>query len=238
MNPNHWFPFDPKVWLTDTLVTDSVTETAHLRLTLWYYLLGQPITADEEKLMTMGKVKLQDWSRVKGELISLGWQPDTTCWRHKRCDKILAEMELSREKRKRQTAPARQAKKAPVTTPVTTVVTTPVTNSVTAVQSQSQVHIKRLIDERLSVPTTKDIAPPVRSSINRSQESELMDRLTAVLGQDEMARAGGHWRVNHVRKHPDRVDRGLAEIERMMKEHIPFTENKAACLEDLMKRWA
>lgn len=96
---------------------------------------------------------------------------------------------------------------------------------------------KRLIDAK-KPPNEK---PPHlngnRSSINRSKEDVLMGRLRHALGEDEMARAGGHWRVDHVRAHPDLLDRALAEVERMIREGEQFSENAAACLEDLVKRW-
>lgn len=76
-----------------------------------------------------------------------------------------------------------------------------------------------------------------RSSLNRSKEDVLMGRLRNALGEDEMARAGGHWRVDHVRAHPDLLDRALSEVERMIREGEQFSENAAACLEDLVKRW-
>lgn len=91
--------------------------------------------------------------------------------------------------------------------------------------------------------TSLTIEPPsangtvTRSSLIRSREKELMGELRRVLGEDEMARCGGHWRSDHVRRHPDLVSRALCEVDRMKKEGIPFTENAAACVEDLIKRW-
>ena len=77
---------------------------------------------------------------------------------------------------------------------------------------------------------------PERSSLNRSQEEALMGNLRELLGEDEMARAGGHWRDNHVRKHPELLFRVLAELERALKEGEAI-RNRAAYCEDLLKRW-
>lgn len=75
-----------------------------------------------------------------------------------------------------------------------------------------------------------------RSSLNRSQEAELMGRLREILGPDEMARAGGHWRVDHVRKHPGLVARVLDEYQRAQREGQAIGNPGAYC-EDLVKRW-
>ncbi len=76
-----------------------------------------------------------------------------------------------------------------------------------------------------------------RSSLNRSREVELMGKLREALGEDEMARCGGQWRVTHVRKHPDKVERVLAELSvKILEGNAPT--NRAAWMVDLMKRWA
>lgn len=74
-----------------------------------------------------------------------------------------------------------------------------------------------------------------RSSSNRS-EKRLMGELRDLLGEDEMARAGGHWRVDWVRKSPSLIERGMAELSNRIKEGNP-PENRGAFLEDLLKRW-
>jgi len=98
---------------------------------------------------------------------------------------------------------------------------------------------KRLNGERLTTIEDRSNGEltVTRSSINRDKETELMGRLTTALGIDEMETTGGHWRVNHVRKHPALLERAIAEVERMTKEGETFTVNAAACLEDLVKRW-
>jgi Helix-turn-helix domain len=49
-------------------------------------------------------------------------------------------------------------------------------------------------------------------------EKELMARLRTLLGEDEMARAGGNWRANWVRKHPALVQSGLNELDQKIRE--------------------
>ncbi len=77
-----------------------------------------------------------------------------------------------------------------------------------------------------------------RSTVTRSVEKRLIGELQDVLGKEEMERAGGHWRKNHVRKHPELVERALAEVKRMVKEGEKFTVSPGACLTDLIKRWS
>jgi hypothetical protein len=67
-------------------------------------------------------------------------------------------------------------------------------------------------------------------------EKQLMGRLRDLLGEDEMARAGGHWRADWVRPHANLVDSALKELDCQIKEGHD-KENRAAWLEDLLKRW-
>ena len=64
-----------------------------------------------------------------------------------------------------------------------------------------------------------------------------MGRLREALGEDEMARAGGHWRANWVRKFPSLVDRGLADLTVQIREGKQIA-NRGAWLQDLLNRWA
>ncbi len=63
-----------------------------------------------------------------------------------------------------------------------------------------------------------------------------MARLRTLLGEDEMARAGGNWRENWVRKHPALVERGLNDLDCEIKEGRD-KNNRGAWLVDLLKRW-
>jgi hypothetical protein len=77
-----------------------------------------------------------------------------------------------------------------------------------------------------------------RSSFDRHiREKELMGRLRDILGRDEMARAGGHWRRDWIRKHPGLVERALADLQNRLKEGHEI-HNRGAWLEDLLKRWS
>jgi hypothetical protein len=67
-------------------------------------------------------------------------------------------------------------------------------------------------------------------------ERSLMGRLRQLLGEGEMNRAGGHWRVDWVRPHGHLVGRALNELESQIKEGND-KDNRAAWLEDLLKRW-
>lgn len=76
-----------------------------------------------------------------------------------------------------------------------------------------------------------------RSSVHRSVEERLMQELRELLGEDEMARAGGNWRVNWVRKKPDLVRSGIDEMRLRLREGF-LIENRAAWLVDLLQRWS
>ncbi len=101
----------------------------------------------------------------------------------------------------------------------------------------NQTSPKRLTDERARVPAALPTTGDNRSSLHRSQESDLMERLASFLGKDEMARAGGHWRVNHARKHPALLERAIADLEHRVKTGEEAKTTRGAWLEDLVKRW-
>lgn len=67
-------------------------------------------------------------------------------------------------------------------------------------------------------------------------EKNLIGRLRKLLGEDEMQRAGGHWRVDWVRLHPRLVESALNDLECQIREKND-KENRAAWVEDLLKRW-
>lgn len=101
---------------------------------------------------------------------------------------------------------------------------------------------KKREDKQLNDERAREVADPPaaglhRSSLNRSEEEDLMGRLRAFLGEDEMARAGGHWRANHVRKHPSLVARALADLEQRVKAGEQAKTTRGAWLTDLVQRW-
>jgi hypothetical protein len=83
-------------------------------------------------------------------------------------------------------------------------------------------------------PETNDVL--CRSSLSRDEENQLFRRLSQFVGANETEGHGGHWRKDHLRQHPALLERVLAEGERMIKEGESI-ENKAAFVEDLIKRW-
>lgn len=96
---------------------------------------------------------------------------------------------------------------------------------------------KRLNDANGSThPEVSKPATVKRSSSNRAFERDMMGKLREVLGEDEMARAGGHWRKDWVRSNPGLLQRALNELGLQLKEGNTI-ENRGAWLEDLLKRW-
>ena len=142
MNPNHWYPRDPKKYLTDTLHLDAVAECAYNRIIDYYYATGRPVPNDDQKLAMIGKVQLADWARVRGEIMLLGFFEDGAVLRHKICDRTIAEQAELNEKKRNQTKAAREARLGNVTEEETTTVTEDVSEDVTAVQVQVQSQIQ------------------------------------------------------------------------------------------------
>ena len=123
------------------------------------------------------------------------------------------------------------------TTQVTTQITTQVTTNEERESVKSEEPKKRLNDAASS-----DAGQPSkgrndnRSSFRRFRENDIMKRLRTLLGEDEMDRAGGHWLKDWVRVHPNLLGRALDELEFKIREGQSF-RNRAAWLEDLLKRW-
>jgi hypothetical protein len=98
--------------------------------------------------------------------------------------------------------------------------------------------LKRLNDERARARETEASgAAANRSSLTRAQERALLERLAAFVGEDEMARAGGHWVTNWIRKHPALLERALADLECQVREGREATSTRGAWLTDLLNRW-
>jgi hypothetical protein len=90
--------------------------------------------------------------------------------------------------------------------------------------------VKRYKDlSRLTVEKTSDRV------VTQVTERYLMDELVKLLGEDEMKTSGGHWRVDHVRVHPEIVDELLGELRYKTKTGFIFSTNPAAWLEGSIK---
>ncbi len=81
-----------------------------------------------------------------------------------------------------------------------------------------------------------DNSPLSAHRISAGNEKELMRRLRILLGNDEMARAGGNWRVAWVRPFPNLVESALNDLDTQIKEGKTI-HNRAAWLVDLLKRF-
>lgn len=75
-----------------------------------------------------------------------------------------------------------------------------------------------------------------RATRQWKRAGELMARVRELLTEPEMKNDGGKWR-NRCNSNPSKVERCIAELERMVKESEPIS-TRAGCLEDLWKRFA
>jgi hypothetical protein len=75
--------------------------------------------------------------------------------------------------------------------------------------------------------------------LSKASEVEIMGRLRTLLGEDEMARAGGEWR-NRLRKSPAVIESGLNELDQKVREAdkgiARKISNRGAWLTDWYKR--
>ncbi len=113
MNDNHWYPRDPSRYLMDTDWCDVETEVAHNRMFETYIVLDRPIKDEPERIQRIGKIKPQDYQRVRGNLLNdLGWFIADGVWRHKGTEETMAESKAKRESQRNRTAPATAARNA------------------------------------------------------------------------------------------------------------------------------
>lgn len=67
------------------------------------------------------------------------------------------------------------------------------------------------------------------------QERELMERLSAAVGEEDMKQFGGDWRNNYVRKNPHELSNALNQFTLLEKQGHLFT-SKSAWLKDRYRR--
>lgn len=111
----------------------------------------------------------------------------------------------------------------------------------TVVEQSSEESCEERLNDATGVTAPVNATP--RLSAHRSGEAyeeQLMGRLRGLLGEDEMARAGGNWRANWVRRHPNLVESGLNELQQKVKEsergYADPIRNRAAWLVDWLMR--
>lgn len=115
----------------------------------------------------------------------------------------------------------------------------PLQESKTEIPHTTRARVKRLNDStvkrdkdlsRLTVEETDD-----QLVASLCTESYLMSELVKLLGTDEMKTSGGHWRVDHVRIHPELLDELMGELRYKIKTGFIFRTNPAAWLEGSIK---
>ena len=89
-------------------------------------------------------------------------------------------------------------------------------------------------------PASMRPAFAVKSLEHQLDEQELMTELSALLDSDpknpdEVKNHGGHWRVNHVRKHPRLLANLLVQLRELIEVNWHFKTNRAAWLESAVK---
>ena len=123
----------------------------------------------------------------------------------------------------------------------TTATATPDNGDTPNITRYNQVYPKRLTDAQGATDGATQPAAGFAHRLSPAFEKEMMARIRALLGQDEMARAGGNWRENWIRKHPAIVQSALNDLDQKLKEvnagiARPI-ENRGAWLMDLCKRF-
>jgi uncharacterized protein YdaU (DUF1376 family) len=243
MKPIAFWKFYPGDWLRDTMHLDATSTGAYVLLLIAHR--GKPgIPSDDLTLRTISRVREADWGRVKAQLAEF-FKDTGGLWVNNRCiedwdrDCAAYDAEVARAKA------GAQARWKDHTKECSSNATSNASGNAQAMleqsesESESESDLKRLNVERITrARESKAVAlNGNRSSpVNRSQERELVGKLTKVLGKDEMERAGGHWRVDWIRKDPDLVARGIGELQASLKEGKTI-QNRGAYLEDLLRRW-
>ena len=83
MNDLFFIDYEAKVMLTDTLGMRPDTELAHRRLCDFIWATGEPPADNIETIQDIGRIKQQDYMRIRGELEMKGWLVENGKFTHK-----------------------------------------------------------------------------------------------------------------------------------------------------------
>jgi uncharacterized protein YdaU (DUF1376 family) len=121
--PTTWMPIDIGDYLADTMSLSAEDHGAYLLLTFAYWKNRGPLPDDKKELQATAKISEKKTYRLLAKYFRL----QDGFWHHKRIDKELLKALSQKEKKAKQTEPARLAKLAK-TNSVTETVTEPVTD--------------------------------------------------------------------------------------------------------------
>lgn len=243
MKATTWMPMYWADFLADTMHLSARDAGAYVLLIANYWQRHGPVIDDDEELRIICRCEPANWKRQK-ETLRRFFMVKGGLWHHKRIDKELEKAQkLYAErceagkigaKKRWQRHPKRYGKR--IAKPSRTVKQNdaqPQPQPQSPLQSESE---RERINDANDPLTLKPKPQTNRSSLNRSLENEVMSQLRTALGQDEMARCGGHWRKDWVRPKCGLVQRALADLHSHIKEGAQI-DNPAAWMEDLLKRW-
>ena len=111
MNESKCYPRDPQKFLTDSAWCDCATYAAHGRLTDNYYVQGRPPVDEPGELRRLTGIESQDYARVRGNLIRLGWRFENGFCYHRIIEETLKDMEEIRIAKINRTKAATEAAK-------------------------------------------------------------------------------------------------------------------------------
>jgi hypothetical protein len=91
--------------------------------------------------------------------------------------------------------------------------------------------VRQLTEQRLTASSKKQL------NGDRLTERELMARIAAVVGEDDMARWGGDWRANWVRRWPEQLTAALNDLDVKRREDGFAPDTPGAWIKDLTRRF-
>ncbi len=249
MHPSAYMPLYGNDFFSAVEGRTASVAVAYLRA-LWHYwhhyhCAGLP--PDSDYLRRVCHADKDDWPSVEPVVFGkLFFQDTHGLWQQKRAQHEYAKALASYTKRLANSEALSSARWSTAHASAKDSPTESVTESATQSATDRNQNQKQNNNQKQSNSQTQNqervngassAGEPNRSPSSRL-ERELMGQLRDLLGEDEMARTGGHWRVKWVRPHPLLLTKALEDLRLQIRERgSDFAECRAAWLTDLLKRW-
>lgn len=205
---------------TDTAWCDAETEVAHIRLTSFFYVAGTPIKDDQQRISMIGKVKPQDYARVRGNLEELGWRSEGGFLRHKRIEQTLSEQAEHNEKikansmlgvQKRRELGQLPPQKEQAVEPLVEPLDKPLENTLTLTLTDTLKHT--YTDPTKLIRYRRSPTKPIKLLAQQSALAELFESAL----DSEWRNDSGKW-INRIKIAPAKCERVIAEVKNASKE--------------------
>jgi uncharacterized protein YdaU (DUF1376 family) len=243
--PDIWMPLDIGNYLKNTMHLGRADHGSYLLLCMayWYSMArdGNPLPDDNEYLAAVAKCSLDEWTQSVRTRLARFFQTDGGVWRHAALDQEIERAKMNREAKSRAGRAGNEAKARMRLADGTQTVRAAVADGT---------HKDRSLPLPLPLPPERALKfkdGKGQSSVERNSEKpgngqgadsedEFMDKLKAILTDDQAKNDGGKWR-NRFRKRRADAERVLNDVYDRFKTARSGIRDVAAALEDTWNRF-